>query len=103
MTMPPHAALAVDPRCYGLCAVSPARGCGAGRGVGRRGMMLRLLPDAGLHRRRRKRERGTSGRWKQSGAVLCSAKPVMHEGRPAPIFHGRHPPTHTLRLSRPQP
>src|SRR4029453_14088209 len=49
----------------GLCAVSPTRGCGAGRGVGRRGMMRRLLPDAVLHRRRRKRG------WRQSGAVLC--------------------------------
>jgi hypothetical protein len=36
----------------GLCAVSPTRGCGAGGGMGRRGMMRRLLLDTVRHRRR---------------------------------------------------
>ena len=38
MTMPQHAALALNLRRGGLCAVSPARLCGAGGGVGRRAM-----------------------------------------------------------------
>ena len=38
-----------------------------GSGVGRHGLTLRLLTCAALHRRC-KLERGTSGRWRQSGA-----------------------------------
>jgi hypothetical protein len=67
------AVLALGLRRGGLCAVLPARGCGAGRGVGRRGMRRPLLPDAVLHRRRRQRERGPSGGYWRSLAGQCSA------------------------------
>jgi hypothetical protein len=60
------AALALGLRRGGLYVVSPTCGCGADGGVGRRGMMRRLLPDAMRHRRCRKRERRRSGRWRQS-------------------------------------
>jgi hypothetical protein len=44
------AALALGRRRGGLCAVSPALGCGAGRSVGRRGMLRRRLTGDVLHR-----------------------------------------------------
>ena len=79
-----------------VCAVSPACGCGAGRGVGRRGMRRRLLPAAVRHRRRRKRERG--GRfwqwaahpgWAQELVPSCALQPF-----PPALFYAR-PPDHT--------
>jgi hypothetical protein len=83
----------------GLCAVSPARGCGAGRGVGGRGLLRRLLPDTVRHRRRRKQERGTSSGWRQSPEGPCAA---IHEPQgPGTLVHPRLTPGAASATTRP--
>jgi hypothetical protein len=61
------AALALGLWRGGLCTVSPACGCGAGRGMGWRGRRPRLLPDAVRHRRCQKWERGGGCRRSPAG------------------------------------